>query len=172
MRGRLIVPFLAKIARIDTDGSAAAPVGHAGYSSGFDDVFKEPMRFEDGTSGRKETAPQFIPCQIEVTQFDALHETAAGDDPDGSVILVFHFQDLEDANLVDAGTGAALLRKNDRLLAIHRYEDEGLIQSFGDGYFCTEAQPQSFGLSGGERNLLLCTYKTRDSSIKAAGVSA
>lgn len=173
MRGRLINPFKVLIARLDTVGTAADPDGAGPMTSGYDDVFREPVRKADGTSGRVEHTPVLVPCQIEVGAYEGLHETSAGDDPDGSIVVVFHFEDLEDMTLINPDTGEALIHKDDRLVSIHRFDDETLIQKCGvDGYFCTEAQPQSFGLSGGERNLLVCKFDTRDASIKNSGVSA
>lgn len=165
MRGRLINPFKARIGRIDTLQTKT--------SAGYDPIFREPRRKVDGSSARVEHEPILIPCQIEDGTYEALHQVASGNDPDGRVVLVFHFQDLELLGLVDPVTGVAQLHVSDRLISLHRYDDETLIQNVGDsGYFCTESQPQSFGLSGGERNLLICTYMTRDASIKNSGVSA
>ncbi len=173
MRGRLINPFLAKIARLDTVATKADPDGAGPFTSGFDDIFREPVKLSDGTSARKEHPVQLIPCQVEIGTYDALHQAAGGTDPDGQMTLVFFFADLEELDLVDTTTGIAKLHVNDRLISIHHYDDETLVQLAGtDGYFCTEAAPQSFGLNAADRNLLICTYKTRDASLKNSGVSA
>jgi hypothetical protein len=83
-------------------------------------------------------------------------------------VLVFHFRDLERMGLVDAATGEALLRINDRLVAIHRM-DGVLVQSVRTppGLYATEVQPQSFGL-GLSRNLLLVTFDEREIAIRGA----
>lgn len=165
MRGRLINPFLAKVARYDSVSTAADPDAGGELAGGFDPDFREPYILPStGKSTRKEYAPQLIPCQVEVGTYEAQQMANTGNDPDGRMILVFHFAILEELGLVDPVSGEALLRPNDRLVSIHRADDESLIQTVNapDGYFCVESQPQSFGLAGGERNLLLCTYARRE----------
>jgi len=64
--------------------------------------------------------------------------------------------------LVDLATGDALLRVNDRLVAICDFNTGELVQAIRTppGLYLTEAQPQSFGL-GLKRNLLLATFDER-----------
>ncbi len=176
MRGRLINPFLAKIARIDTDATAADPDGAGELVSGYDDTFREPIPNNPLAPTDRAVVEQtaiLVPCQFEPEdQFELLQQAAAGDDSGSRVRVIVHVQDLEEAGLVDETTGDALFRKNDRLLAIHRFSDEGLIQRCGTegrGLYCTEVKPVSFGLSGGERNLLICTFMDRQESFKAGG---
>ncbi len=157
MRGRLINPFLAKIAQLDTVATATA----GGYDDDFDDVKKNT----DGTTKRVDKTPILVPCQVEVGVFEALMQVAAGDLPKTEMHIVFHFADLEEMGLVDADTGQALIRVDDKLISIHRFADGSLIELVNPkagGLYITEAQPQSFGLSGGERNLLVCTLDQRD----------
>jgi len=180
VRGRLINPFKARIARLDTVTTAADPDGAGELESGYDPDFKETVYVPNpnggaGITARTEHAPILIPCQVEVGTYDVQAMGAGGNDPDGRIVLVYHFELLELMGLVHAPTGQALLRPNDRLLSIHRYDDESLIQSFEPadapvgGYFCVEAQPQSFGLSGGYRNLLLCSYVNKDRGPQGGG---
>ena len=170
MRGRLINPFKVKVARLDTVGSAADPDGAGALVSGFDPVFREPLPKPGGGNYRKELEPILIPCQIEFDdQYEQLSEQSAGNDTNSKVRIIYHFEDLEGMNLVDATSGQALLRVNDRLMSVHQYDDEALIQtvgSDGNGFFCTEARPVSFGLSGGKRNLLICVYETRNNTVQ------
>ncbi len=169
----MINPFLALIARIDTDASAADPDGAGPLTSGYDSVFREPIVNLSGDGAvrvAKELTSVLIPCQFEPEdQFDALGQQAAGNDTNSRVRLVFHFSDLEELGLVDETTNDPELRLGDRLISIHNHETEALIQrcGFADGLYCVEVKPVSFGLSGGERNLLICSYNTRDSSFKA-----
>jgi hypothetical protein len=81
---------------------------------------------------------------------------------------VFHFRDLERTGLVDAATGEARLRINDRLVAIHTLHGE-LVQAIRTppGLYATEVQPQSFGL-GLSRNLLLVTFDEREIAVRGA----
>lgn len=170
MRGRLINPVMAKVERLHTVSTAADPDGAGELTSGYDSVFREPRRLPStGTVATKYYPAVLIPCQFEPEDmFEKLGQTAGGNDPDSLVRVVFHFADLEELNLVDVATGDALLRLNDRLIAIHRFSDQTLMQRAGleEGLYCTEARPVSFGLAGGERNLLICSYAARDDSFK------
>lgn len=170
MRGRLINPFKLKLYQLDTTASTADPDGAGPETSGYDPDFREPVRLPDGSSGRKEKAPILIPVQVEVTTYEQLLQQAGGNDPNSTVAFVFHFLDLEQAGMLDAN-GNAMIRIGDRAAGIYRYRDETLIQNLGEdggGLFCTEAQPRSFGLSGGERNILLATFVSRDKTYRGA----
>jgi hypothetical protein len=172
MRGRLINPFLAEIAQLDTAATAADPDGAGPGVSGYDPDFKETVIL--GTPGgerldaRKEKPPIRVPCQVEVGAFEALQQLAAGNSPNSRIVLVFHFRDLERMGLVDTATGEPLLRINDRLVAIHRM-DGVLVQAVRTPprLYATEVQPQSFGL-GLSRNLLLVTFDEREVAVRGA----
>jgi hypothetical protein len=68
--------------------------------------------------------------------------------------------------LVDPATGDALLRVNDRLVAI-RDLGGALVQAVRTppGLYATEVQPTSFGL-GLSRNLLLVTFEERELGVR------
>jgi hypothetical protein len=172
MRGRLINPFLAEIARLDTVATAADPDGVGPITSGYDPDFKETVMLPAAGGGaadaRKEMVSIRVRCQVEVGAFEALQQLASGNSPDAKVTLVFHFRDLERMGLVDPGTGDALLRANDRLAAIHDLAGN-LVQSIRTppGLYATEVQPQSFGL-GLSRNLLLVTFEERELGPRGA----
>lgn len=175
MRGRLINPFKALVARIDTVASAADPDGAGPLTSGYDPIFREPIQRTldvDEVRLAKELEPILVPCQVEFDdQFEAQGQQSAGNDTNSKVRCIFHFSDLESMGLVDATTKDAMFNINDRLISIHDYHTEELVQraGLGTGFFCTEVRPVSFGLSGGSRNLLVCVYQTRDSSFKQGG---
>lgn len=165
MRGRLINPFLAEIARLDTVATAADPDGAGPLSTGYDPDFKETLVLEEAgqrRDARQEMPPIRVPCQVEVGAFEALQQLAAGNSPNSQVALVFHFRDLEGMGLVDPATGDALLRVNDRLVAIHDLAGN-LVQAVRarPGLYATEVQPQSFGL-GRARNLLIVRWEERE----------
>ena len=172
MRGRLINPFLAELAQLDTVATTADPDDAGPLVSGYDPDFKETIVL--GSPGgarvdaRKEKPPLRLPCQVEVTVFEALQQLAAGNSPNSRIVLVFHFRDLERTGLVDAATGEARLRINDRLVAIHTLHGE-LVQAIRTppGLYATEVQPQSFGL-GLSRNLLLVTFDEREVAVRGA----
>lgn len=170
MRGRLIFPFLAEIARLDTAATASHdPAGP--QESGYDPDFKETV-LEDtdsdglGTDVRKEMEPVRIPAQVEVQAFEALQESFSGNMPDADITLVFHFDDLERLGLVDPSTGEPLIRPNDRLVAI--FDKQGsLVQEVRTppGLYATEVKPTGFGL-GHARNLLLVSFNDREQGAR------
>ena len=171
MRGRLINPFLAEVVRLDTAATAAAPDAGGPLASGYDPDFKETIVMEGAgvrRDARREMPAVLIPCQVEVGAFEALRQFASGNSPDSRVTLVFHFRDLERMGLVDPATGDALLRVNDRLVAI-RDLSGALVQAVRTppGLYVTEVQPQSFGL-GRSRNLLLITMQDRELGVQGA----
>lgn len=171
MRGRLINPFLAELAQLDTEATAADPDAAGPLASGYDPDFREtvivPAATGRGVDARKEKAPLRIPCQVEVGAFEALQQLAAGNSPNSRLTLVFHFEDLERMGIVDPSTGDALVRVNDRLVAIRDLAGS-LVQAVRTppGLYATEVQPQSFGL-GLSRNLLLVTFEERELGARA-----
>jgi len=172
MRGKLINPFLAELARLDTVTTAADPDGVGPLTSGYDPDFKETVVIETAgrrRDARREMLPVRLPCQVEVGAFEALQQLAAGNSPGSQVTLVFHFRDLERRHMVDPITGDALLRVNDRLVAIRNLAGD-LVQAVRTppGLYATEVQPQSFGL-GRSRNLLLVTFQERELGVRGTG---
>jgi len=175
-RGRLIFPFVAELARLDLEGTAADPDGAGPMTTGFDDVLQAPLRVPDGTvdGATAETylSPIKLRCQVEDESWEQLRMMRTGDAPASDVILVFHFKDLELLGYVDATTGDALApRVGDKLVSIRRSPDDTLVQAVHDppGLYCVEAQPRSYGLSGLRRNLLACTFRDRPRSSPTAG---
>ncbi len=146
MRGRLIIPFLADIARLDTAATATA--------GGYDDVFRS-------TKARTEMALIRLHCQVEPSSDEAQKQSGGGNLPDTRTVLVFHMSELERLGLIDLTTGAPLLRVNDRLDAI--YDRRGVLaRKFLNppGMYCTESQPREYGL-GSRVNLLQMTFAPR-----------
>lgn len=164
-RGRLIWPFVARIARFDPEATDAAVPTDAG----FDDVFREPRQIatpgvQQGVDARAELAPLDLACQVEDQAWEQLRMVRTGNNAQIEVVLVFHFENLELLGLVDGATGTALApRVGDRLVSIHRSVDLALVQAVPTppGLYCVEAQPRSHGLSGLQRNLLVCTFRER-----------
>lgn len=169
-RGRLIWPFIARIARIDPASIAADPDASGPLVSGYDEDFREPVRLPaatkvTGPSARAELAAIDLPVQVEDEAWEELRMMRTGDAATTRLTLVFHFKDLERLGYVDANTGDALVpRKGDRLVSIHHKRDGTLVQAVPTppGLYCMEAQPRSHGLSSLRRNLLVCTFESRD----------
>jgi hypothetical protein len=178
MRGRLINPFLAEIAQLDTVATAADPDGAAGpLTSGYDPDFQEPARLptpggvqtpstpDRGIDARKEKPAISLPCQVETDAFGAQQMLPAGNAPETTLALTFHFQDLERLGMVDPN-GDATLRVSDRLVAIRRM-DGALVQAIRTppGLYATKVEPIAFGI-GGERNLLTVQFGSREQAAR------
>lgn len=163
MRGSLINPFLAELCRLDRTADAPTAVRR-------DRDFLEPVLDASGAGdGRRELAPMMLPCQVEISAFGALNELANGNSPRASVVLVFHFLDLEGLGLVHPTTGEALIGVGDRLAALRDLRSGEVIQAIQTppGLYVVEAQPE-FGL-GRHRNLLLTTFRERAVGVRGAG---
>jgi hypothetical protein len=177
MRGRLIHPFLAELAQLDTTATAADPDGPGGLSSGYDADFREPALLPTpggvapsgtpdlGVGARKEKPAIRLPCQIETDAFGAQQMGPAGNTPETEMTLIFHFEDLERLGLIDAN-GDAAIRVNDRLLAIRRM-DGTLVQQIRTppGLYVAAVAPIAFGI-GLERNLLKVTVQDREQAAR------
>ena len=82
MRGKLINPFLAEIARLDTTATAADPDAAGPLTSGYDPDFKETVVLEDAGAHRDarcEMPRVLVPCRVEVdTCSKGVDESAQG----------------------------------------------------------------------------------------------
>ena len=159
-RGRLIFPFLVELAQLDLTET------ESGSSKGFDDDFKETKIVQTsdrlGSSTRSESTLIKLPGQFGNPQSMAvLMEVQTGNISPVEFEILFHFRDLEANSLIEASTGSAKIKVGDRLNAIYRMNGD-LVQKIRNppGAFITKAMP-TFGLHGA-RNLLVCTFKSRD----------
>lgn len=173
MRGRLINPFLVDIAQLDTAATAADPDGGGELTSGYDDDFNEVVKVpsatkEGGASARQETAIVQLMCQVENDLTAQQAQLLSGDAGEFLFRLVFHFEELEDAGMVDPN-GRATVRVNDRIVALRDCDSGELIREFlveEGGAYITHALDRSYGLSGGKRNLLVCTVQEREQGLR------
>lgn len=165
MRVRLINPFTAEIARLDTNATEESNAIKPGY----DRTFREPKIVTiDGvrTTARAEKAPLRIPVQVEDRTWEALALYDAGNSPEIGIGLVAHFYDLHRMGLVSAETGKVDLNVNDRLVRI--LDRNGRVASVvrtPPGLYCTEVRPMSYGI-GGTLNLLLLLFESREQSVR------
>ena len=157
-RGRLIWPFQAVIEQYNT-GATEASEGGTGYHP----FFREPVKTTSGEDTRKYDSPIVIPCQVETERDEVrvLRMTQSGDNEQVAIVLVFHFQDLEDFDLVD-DNGRSRIKKGDRLLRVEDL-DEIVLDDYGSlNMVITGAEPHSYGLSSRRRNLLVCRVERRE----------
>lgn len=170
-RGRLIYPFIVRIAQLDTVAMAADPDGAGPETSGYDIDFREPIGVAaDATDRIGETLriENFIECmaQIEPGQFEAMTQVLGGTQPDSEIQIVLHFKDLEERNLVDLD-GVAKIRLNDRLdRIIDKCGNEVQVIRNPPGLFVTQVLPGGYGL-GPRRNLLFVTLNERTRGVQA-----
>lgn len=172
MRGRLIFPFLAEIKQLDTTATDAAPGPGPDPPSGYDTDFRETVKVAQpgeqvGADARKEKDAIRVKCQVAPESHDALQQFQSGAVPSSEINLTFHYRDLERAGLVDSATGEALLRANDRLVAIRDLRGE-LVQAIRTppGLYALEIRPVSYGL-GRKRNLLMVRFEDREQGTRA-----
>lgn len=172
-RGRLIFPFVVELAQLDTAATAADPDGAGPLTSGYDEDFREPVTVladpadQVGVSARVESGPIQFRAQIEPSMFERLEAMISGGSPKSRFAIVAHFRELERDGLVGPD-GAALIRKNDRLVRILTTKG-ALVRDIPDppGLFVHQVQDRGFG-PGGQRNLLLITFEERERSLRAS----
>lgn len=167
-RGRLIFPMKVKIAPLDA--AATASEQGSGVGPGYDPDFREPVRLPEtglvvGPSARAEGELVELSAQVEDEAWEQLRMARSGDIAAINVVLVFHFKELEARGFIDEESGDATCpRKGDRLEGIYDPRTGAVIQRVPTppGLYCVEAQPRSYGLSSLKRNLLVCTFRSRD----------
>lgn len=173
MRGRLIYPFVIKLAQLDTTATAADPDGAGELTSGYDEDFREPVTVlanaddQTGESTRTESGPIEFLAQVEPMQFEKLKMMASGVSPTSRFALVAHYEDLENRGLVDATTGKPTIRVNDRLVSIHNCHTGELVEAITDppGLYVVQVQSRGFGFGRGH-NLLLIEFEERAQSVR------
>ena len=169
MRGKLIFPFLAGIARLDTEGMAADPDALGPLTSSYDPDFREPIITKTLTEprvvNRKELPEIRLSVQVETNTFELLNQFSSGQSPGFKMSLIFHFRDLENLGLVDPVSGSALLRHGDRLAALYTKTGQ-LVQTIRNppGLYATEVSPIGIGL-GFQRNLLQIIFTDREQAL-------
>ena len=157
-RGRLLFPFYAVLSPINTSATAAQDGGR-----GYHPFFRSPRRRSDGTSATTFDDAARIPCQVETEDEEVrlLRMAQTGNNDGSKIVLVFHFADLEDMNLV-TDNGRAMIKKGDRLIRIEDRE-ENILDDYEElDMVITAAAPSSYGLSSRRRNLLIVTCERRE----------
>ena len=158
-RGALIFPMEAEISILDTSATALATATATTLDP---DVFGVPVALSAGGDTRSYSQTVRLPCQVETERDEQrlINMDHNGDDEINRVVLVFHFQDLED-NLLVSDKGRSRIKKGDRLRAI--YDQDGMeIDDYGSmDMYVVSAAPSSAGLTSGKRNLLIVTCQRR-----------
>jgi len=163
-RGRLIFPFTLEIAQLDL-----AATQDAGFDPDFREAIITATDDRIGASTRTETLVKVTGSFHSPQGFSQLQQALTGNLQKVDVVVLLHFQELENLGLIEASTGSALIKVGDRLHAIYNYQTGALIQQIQNppGAFITKASP-IFGLEG-DRNLLEVTFTSRDQGGSAGG---
>jgi hypothetical protein len=154
---------VAVIHRLDPDAIRTSTP--AGQPSGYDETFKEPTVFNDGTDreeARLELPPIRVPCQVEATRFEELNELFPGNVPKSSLTLVFSRIDLERLGLLDAATGRPVFGVNDRIEKIESVTGKTTIPFDDPGVFIWMIRPGSFGFGPDGYDLELAILNDRE----------
>lgn len=159
MRGRILAPFLAELAQLDTQATTVNV------------TLQEPTVRIDPVTGARSTGRADkltrARCQVETGTFQAQGMAPMGDMPRSSLTLVFHYQDLEEAGLIGP-ENRPMINVNDRLVRILT-EDGVEQQSFvRSPVYVTEATPAGFGF-GGAVNLLVVRFGDRPQGVRGSG---
>lgn len=173
-RGRLIFPFAAELALLDTVQMAADPDGPGGYTSGYDDTFREPVKITPSVGSRpgkllRRERRITLMAQVEDDLGDVMEMLASGNSPQNSLGLVFHFTELEQKGCVEALSGKATIKApGARLISLGDPRNGRLIERYDNepGYWATMSKSMGYGL-GPHRNLLLVVFQERDTSVPA-----
>lgn len=166
-RGRLIKPVLARIYLLDT---ALTEANDGGFASGYDPIFKEPVKSVDGTTARTEAEePIDLRCQVrgQIGDYARLNMGGSGHHGEYDVVLIFYRHDLEKSGLIDTSTGESRLRVNCRLDGI--YTLTGVMQRkyVDPQLFCTEPQDRGIGFDS-RINLVQLRFAERETTTKEA----
>lgn len=120
-------------------------------TSGYSEVFREPIAYNDGsgdrTDSRQEGTVIRIPCQVENMTEEKLKEMAVGDSPVSNIMLVFHRIDLARLSLLDAN-GNVAIKKGDRIDSLERHGAPigTTVKNFSSpGLYIHEMRSRSFG---------------------------
>jgi len=165
-RGKLIKPVKARIYTLDTAGTEA---NGGDFPFGYDPVFKEKVKHEDGTNSRVENAPVDLRCQVrgQIGDYARLNMGGSGHHSEFDLVLIFYRYDLEQAGLIELANGECRLRVNCRLDRILSVYDETLRVYDRPELYCTEVQDRGIGFSS-KINLIQLRFAERESTTKEA----
>lgn len=174
-RGRLIWRFLADIYALDSLATSLDPDDSGDLTSGYDPDFREPVLIPPertfgsprGEDARQETLISKLPCQVEDENEELLQAMASGDSPGYHINLIFFMEDIEQRGLLTEDGQAAVFRRS-RLDALRNARTHAIVQRYSEprAMYAQEVRPISWGLSGGERNLLFVRYEDREKSAR------
>lgn len=173
-RGRIIWTHLADIYTLDSAETNKDPDLAGPLTSGYDDVFMEPVRVQEsagefgaprGVSARKEKKQAKVPVQIKDDNMEVLQQMVSGPTPGARLTTYIHYRTLEDLGLLDSDKVPSIFR-NCRLDSIYHARSGELLHRFTTerALYAQEIRPVGWGLSGGRINLLMIRFEDREQS--------
>lgn len=161
-RGRLLFWKIIDFQLLDTTATQADPDGAGALTSGYDDVYREPV--VRTVSGERTDATQYqsivqLRAQIEDKSWDMLTMGLNGNLPDTKTRLILHWRELEKKNLYDVADGKPKIRVNDKVVAI-RDRRGNLLVELDPPLYVTEVKTH-YGF-GDTRNLLHVMLEDRE----------
>ena len=161
-RGRLLFWKLVDFELLDIPATEADPDGAGSLTTGYDDVYREPVVHTVG--GVRTEATQYgtvvqMRAQIEDKSWDMLTMGLNGNMPDNKTRLILHWRELEKKNLYDVVTGEPKIRVNDKVVAI-RDRHGNLLLNLDPPLYVTEVKTH-YGFSA-TRNLLHVMLEDRE----------
>jgi hypothetical protein len=154
---------------LDTAATAADPDAGGPLESGYDDDFREPVMVAPASGSglatiRRVEVMTTLPAQIRQPQNMEL-QMLTGRSTQLQMQLCFHYEDLEDAGLIDSLGRPMIRAPGDRLARVRNPETGDVIEEFPaiPGLYATQVRSSGFGL-GPTRNLLIVTFEERAAS--------
>jgi hypothetical protein len=151
----------ARIKQLDTASTKANAIG--GQVSGYDRIFREPVRSSAGADSRVYSSEYALPCQVisERGGYDKLAQLPGGRELEFDLRTALHYADLEAAGLCTAN-GSTSFKPGDRLCSIYRADGTTKLRDFdANPLYLVHVQDRSFGLDGLTRNLVLLYWEDR-----------
>lgn len=149
--GLLLEKVVAVVHRLDITSTRAFDPPGTQLSSGYSSAFREPVVFDDATTGtresaRRESSAVRVPCQLETRTFEELRQELGGDVPTTALVMVTHRRDLERLELIDTTSRAPLIRVGDRVSAIEKFGQSGIsARPLAAPLYVFHVLPASFG---------------------------
>lgn len=160
-RGRLIWPAQARIERLDTASTKANAI--ASQPSGYDRIFREPVRNAAGADSRVYLPAVAVPCQVQTEPgpYDKQVQMPGGRELEFKIRVTLHYLDLELRGLIGPN-GSCVFQPSDRLVGIYKADGTTLQRSLvGSPLFCVHVQDRSWGLDDLSRNLVMLYFHDR-----------
>lgn len=157
----LVFPKKVQLARLNSAASSAV--------GAYDNRTRE-RRIVNANDGSPRTnavvytnVSTLLDAQIETAKHEEQNNTAHGNVPTSTRTAIFNTSDLIDVGLIDVTTHRIMLQANDKLVSIHDYDTEALIELIRDppGLQVRMAEYIGFGFGSGPANLVRIVFESK-----------